>query len=92
LLQQRLGSLENWRVEAFRKPVVDWREQIASFDGLTLIAKAISTGWSAGRSSNSCCSCEPPIGTPASRSNPAEEGLNEKAVGYWVIVRFTAGQ
>jgi hypothetical protein len=34
--------LENWRVEAFRKPVVDWREQIAIFDGLTLIAPKAS--------------------------------------------------
>jgi hypothetical protein len=37
LLQQRLGLLQNRRVETFGEPAVDRREQIAGFDALALI-------------------------------------------------------
>jgi hypothetical protein len=38
LIEQRLGLLQHWRVEAFGEPVVDRREQIMGFGALALIA------------------------------------------------------
>jgi hypothetical protein len=38
LLQQRIRLLQNRRIEAFRKPVVDWREEAARLRPPTLIA------------------------------------------------------
>jgi hypothetical protein len=38
LIEQRLGLLEHRRIEAFGKPVVDGREQIASLGSIALVA------------------------------------------------------
>src|SRR5215467_12147055 len=37
LVEQRLGILEDRRVEAFGEPAVDWREEITGFGALALI-------------------------------------------------------
>ena len=38
LVEQRLGVLQDRRVEAFGEPAVDWCEKITGFGSLTLVA------------------------------------------------------
>jgi hypothetical protein len=38
LVKQRLGVLQDGRVEAFGEPAINWCEEIASFGGFPLVA------------------------------------------------------